>query len=279
MNSEYTKQCGKLSILAHSFTPMNEPCPLQLNAALGHDATDKRMDVLRRIHQAGSISEAARGAGISYKAAWQAIETLNNLAGTPLVEKAVGGSGGGGAQLTPAGHRLLRAFDLLAAARQTVLTQLENENGTADAPISFTALGLRTSMRNQLPCTIAGIHAGGAAVRIELALADGTRLASRITRESAQLLDLTHNKPVIALCKATAVQVSGVPHSPGTAGTLKGRVAHISGTGKTAEVSVTLDGGLSMVGFLADKESLRPGDPCVLHVQDSSVVVALAGMY
>ncbi|HCP76768.1 MAG TPA: ModE family transcriptional regulator, partial [Pusillimonas sp.] len=66
----------------------------RLDAALGHDITDKRIDVLRRIDAVGSISEAARDAGISYKAAWQAIETLGNLAGTPLVEKAVGGSGG-----------------------------------------------------------------------------------------------------------------------------------------------------------------------------------------
>src|SRR5690606_13067145 len=108
---------------------MNESPPLQLEAALGHDATDKRIDVLRRIGAVGSISEAARGAGISYKAAWQAIETLGNLAGMALVEKAVGGSGGGGAQLTPAGHRVLRAFDLLAAARQAVLTQLDQEDG------------------------------------------------------------------------------------------------------------------------------------------------------
>lgn len=67
---------------------------------------------------------------ISYKAAWQAIETLGNLTGTPLVEKAVGGSGGvGGAQLTPAGHRVLRAFDLLVAARHAVLAQLDDEDG------------------------------------------------------------------------------------------------------------------------------------------------------
>ena len=70
--------------------------------ALGHATTDKRIDILRRIGTVGSISEAARGAGVSYKAAWQALETLGNLAGTPMVEKAVGGRGGGGATLTDA---------------------------------------------------------------------------------------------------------------------------------------------------------------------------------
>ena len=34
--------------------------------------SDKRIDILRRIKETGSISEAARASGVSYKAAWQA---------------------------------------------------------------------------------------------------------------------------------------------------------------------------------------------------------------
>ena len=75
------------------------PNALHFAQALGHEATDKRLDILQRIGEVGSISEAARRAGVSYKAAWQAIDILSNLAGTPLVEKVVGGAGGGGAQL------------------------------------------------------------------------------------------------------------------------------------------------------------------------------------
>ena len=46
---------------------------LSLADVLGHEVTDKRIDILRRIGEVGSISEAARGAGVSYKAAWQAL--------------------------------------------------------------------------------------------------------------------------------------------------------------------------------------------------------------
>jgi len=49
------------------------------------EKTDRRIDILRRIADVGSISEAARSAGMSYKSAWQAVETLTNLAGTPIV--------------------------------------------------------------------------------------------------------------------------------------------------------------------------------------------------
>ncbi|HEY1229784.1 MAG TPA: LysR family transcriptional regulator, partial [Ramlibacter sp.] len=57
-----------------------------LAGALGHAATDKRLDLLRRVGECGSISQAARDAAVSYKAAWQAIDMLSNLAGVPVVE-------------------------------------------------------------------------------------------------------------------------------------------------------------------------------------------------
>lgn len=256
---------------------MNPSPSLQFDAALGHDATDKRIDVLRRIGSVGSISEAARGAGISYKAAWQAIETLGNLAGTPLVEKAVGGSGGGGAQLTAAGHRLLRAFDLLTAARHAVLTQLDQEQGSNPPALGLAALGLRTSMRNQLPCVLADVSTAGAAVRVELALSDGTRLASRITQESAQLLGVRKGMAVLALCKATAVKIFEVEAVTHANNVLRGRVVRVSGDAGAAEVSLQLSCGLSMVGFAVNDGRLKVGQDCVAQIDDSALVIALAG--
>ena len=85
------------------------------------EKTDRRIDILRRIADVGSISEAARSAGMSYKSAWQAVETLTNLAGTPIVEKVVGGANGGGTQLTATGRLILDLSDELARARRRVL--------------------------------------------------------------------------------------------------------------------------------------------------------------
>ena len=88
--------------------------------ALGHGAGDKRIEILRGIAATGSISQAAREAGVSYKAAWQAIDTLTNLAGVALVQRAVGGAGGGGAVLTAQGTRLLGLAQAFDAARREV---------------------------------------------------------------------------------------------------------------------------------------------------------------
>ena len=98
---------------------------LNISDALSQNVVDKRIDVLQRIKQFGSISEAARSAGISYKAAWQAIETLSALAGEPLVEKSVGGNTGGGARITPAGEAVLEASAALNKVRNQILSDIQ----------------------------------------------------------------------------------------------------------------------------------------------------------
>lgn len=50
----------------------------------------QRMALLEQIAIQGSITRAAKAAGLSYKAAWDAIDELNNLAEKPLVERSVG---------------------------------------------------------------------------------------------------------------------------------------------------------------------------------------------
>lgn len=271
---------------------------LELAGALGHSAADKRVEILRRVGEGGSISQAARDAGVSYKAAWQALDTLSNLAGAALVERAVGGSGGGGAHLTPAGRRLLEAADALVRARDEVLARLAGQRrqdgpagaGNAQAP-ALAALTLRTSMRNQLPCTVQALRRNGAAVEVLLALGDKALapLVSRITRESAQLLGLRPGAPVLALFKAAAVTVhageavaegtretGGTPAEDGS-NLLPGRVTRASRATAGGEVALQLDSGLAIVGFAGGQCGLRVGRRAVACVQASAVALAVAG--
>ena len=242
---------------------------LPLADVLGHEATDKRIDILRRIGEVGSISEAARGAGVSYKAAWQALETLTNLAGVPLVEKVVGGTGGGGAALTPAGQRVLQAAHALAAARRQVLSRLHSDD---DAATGRAALALRTSMRNQFPCTVGKVQAVGGQVRVQLLLADRQALHASITRASAQLLDLKAGLAVLALCKATAVQVA--PHSTSPSGNAMAGVVRSVARGAAPEVVLQLPSGIQLVGFAAAGTKVRAGQQATAVFDESSIVIA-----
>ena len=69
-----------------------------------------RVELLERIRATGSIAQAARAMKMSYKAAWDAVDAMNNAWGRPLVESATGGKGGGGTQLTEDAETLIAAF-------------------------------------------------------------------------------------------------------------------------------------------------------------------------
>lgn len=258
---------------------MPRTAPPGLTSALSHASADKRVEILRRVGASGSISQAARDVGVSYKAAWQAIDTLSNLAGVALVQRAVGGAGGGGARLTPAAHQLLAAADALAQARQQVLRQWRQGAAATGVAPALGQLSVRTSMRNQLPCTVVALDGRGTIVQARLSLADGTVLVSRLTRESAELLGLQPGLPVLVLCKATAVLVSRAPRggvaSPAP-NTLPGRATRVARGDVGDEVCAELSGGLQLVGFAPPSSGLRAGSPVLLSVDASALVLALA---
>lgn len=249
-----------------------------LAEVLRHASTDKRIEILRRIDEGGSISEAARRTGVSYKAAWQALETLDNLAGTALVDKAVGGSGGGGAVLTAAGQRVLDAATRLDAARTGVLNSLARGVPAAGrGGAGLAALALRTSMRNQFPCVVKTLARHAGLVRVGLELHGGARLHARITNESAQLLQLERGLPVLALCKATAVRIAERIRPAHSRNLLHGSVVRIVRSAAGGEVVLRLEGSLSLVGLNAASAALEPGQAAMAGVDESAIVVATPG--
>ena len=253
---------------------MPDTPPPNLTEALGHAISDKRLEVLRRVADSGSISQAAREAGISYKAAWQAIDTLTSLSGVALVERTVGGSGGGGARITPQGLQLLALADELARAREAVLARF------AGGPALAGGLGLRTSMRNQLPCDVLAcepVSPDDPTVLIRLRTAGGAVLAASVTRESADLLALQPGAGALVLCKATAVTVlAGQPPDPAAPNQLVGRIDRMAKGRGRDEVVISLDGGGQWVGFAAHPFTARRGQRAWAGMAMSALVVALA---
>ena len=84
-----------------------------------------KAELLERIRDTGSIAAAGRAMGMSYKRAWQLVETLNAMFRDPLVESTRGGARGGGACVTDAGEAVLRAYRALEAeARRATADQV-----------------------------------------------------------------------------------------------------------------------------------------------------------
>ncbi|TRX01241.1 winged helix-turn-helix domain-containing protein [Flavobacterium gawalongense] len=66
--------------------------------------------LLENIAKTGSITNAAKEMKMAYRQAWQLVEEMNKRAEKPLVEKLLGGKGGGGARLTGAGEKAIQTF-------------------------------------------------------------------------------------------------------------------------------------------------------------------------
>lgn len=69
-----------------------------------------KADLLDAIAVSGSISAAAKRMGMSYRRAWLLVDTMNRCFSGPLVASARGGTGGGGARLTPLGEEVLTRY-------------------------------------------------------------------------------------------------------------------------------------------------------------------------
>src|SRR2546423_12419477 len=81
-------------------------------------------EMLRAVHKAGSIKQAAADLGKSYRYVWGRLQEAERTLGRSLVEARVGGRGTRRSALTPEARRLAEAF-LALPSRMTQLLQEE----------------------------------------------------------------------------------------------------------------------------------------------------------
>jgi molybdate transport system regulatory protein len=94
---------------------------LRLDFANGNRLGPGKVALLARIEATGSISAAGRGLGMSYKRAWDLVDSLNRTFHEPVVITRLGGTRGGGAALTPFGTALVARYrEMEDVARQAL---------------------------------------------------------------------------------------------------------------------------------------------------------------
>lgn len=172
---------------------------------LGHG----RIELLEHIAEHGSISQAARAMGMSYKAAWDAVDAMNNLADAPLVRRSAGGRHGGGTQLTEDGRKLIEVYKAAEQEYQVFLRRLGQgvEDFEQFYPL-MRRLAMKSSARNQFQGRIARLKVGPVDAEVVIALPGGEELVAIVTEESVKNLGLTVGGEVFALIKASWVIVT-----------------------------------------------------------------------
>ena len=262
--------------------------PLMLQGAVwltvGRDnlAGSDRIGLLRAIAEQGSITQAAKSVGISYKAAWDAVDTMNNLAGEALVERTTGGRGGGSTLLTARGARLVERFAQLDAAHQRFVRLLSEES--TDLQTDFTmlrTLNMKTSARNQFNGTVTAVRAGAVNDEVELTLAGGARIVAVVTRDSTESLGLRPHIAAFALIKASSILLATDLQNAklSARNQLPGTVTAVTPGAVNAEVVIAMDGGGTITAIVTQaslKElGLAPGRPATALFKASSVILGV----
>ena len=244
--------------LNNSVTPTWVEGELHLVGALN----SRMIGLLRAIDQSGSINQAAKQTGLSYKGAWQMIERANNLSPKVLITTATGGSKGGGTCLTAAGQSLLRLFTRLEQEHRQFLQQLNQS--LADDPdmqMLLKRLVIKTSATNQLFGTITAIQMGAVNGEVSVELKGGEQIVASLALTELKLLELSIGADVVMLINDPEIIVitdlGDVPLSARNC--LRGTVIRVQYDGVDSEIVLNLPSGDSLVATISQVSALALG--------------------
>lgn len=242
-------------------------------------ADPRRIALLEQIGETGSISKGAAAAGMSYKSAWDAVNQFNSLAEKPVVERVVGGKGGGGARLTPFGLRLVQMYRLVGQVQNIALTALQDETLPMDSLHSLIArISLQTSARNQLSGQVAAISSRDHNDLVEVRLSGGQSLFASVTRGSSLRLQLQPGREVVAMIKAFAVSLGPGGSDRQQHNQLDARIEAVTPMSRETEVKLTLCGGEPFYALIANNKTdlswISPGISCKAFISPRQVLLA-----
>ncbi|HEX7927001.1 MAG TPA: TOBE domain-containing protein [bacterium] len=243
-----------------------------------------RMDLLQRIGELGSISRAAQSMGMSYKAAWDAVDMMNNLADRPLVTRERGGKHGGGAQLTDAARDLLAVFATIQQEHDRFLREMNDRLG-ASAQMHALArrLAMKTSARNQYWGTVATIERGAVNAEVQMRVGVDVQIVAIVTNESLDDMALVAGQDACALIKASNVILAPAEPAFRTSARnrLEGTVVRTEPGAVNSTVTLALGEGKTLTAVITRESqealNLAPGDRACGLVKASQVILAVNG--
>ena len=258
------------------------PAALRLRAGPAGGRAQGRIELLERIAETGSISAAARVQGLSYKAAWEAVEAMNNLSALPLVERTAGGRKGGGTHLTARGREVVAAFRRMEGIYGQFLAALKGHEDFAGFLQSLWGLNMHTSARNEFLGRVAAVRQGAVNDEITLDIGAGQTLVAVITRASTEHLGLKPGVEAYALIKAPWVILAAAdsPLKTSARNRLCGVVSRCREGAVNGEVVLDLGGGKSLAAIVTNESikylGLKPGATACALIKASHIILAVA---
>ncbi len=243
-----------------------------------------RIALLEKIDEYGSITKAAKAVGISYKTAWDTINTINNLSEKPLFVRVTGGKSGGGTSLTEEGREVIRVYRIIQEEHEKFLTNLEDKMGDVNASSLnkfINRVSKQASARNMFAGIVVKIVRGEAKSEVTLALKGGEQLVAMVTNESVASLGLFEGSDAYAIVKAGSV-ILGVGEGEmrvTVRNKLPGKILGITQGIVSTEVNVELSGRNTISAVItnecAGSLGLKQGDSVCAMFKASSVILGV----
>jgi molybdate transport system regulatory protein len=260
---------------------MNDGSLLSADIRLAGRLDARFFALLTALQNTGSITRAARTAGLSYKGAWLLLETAGNLANEALLQTTTGGAGGGGTVLTPAAIALLQAWQALQTDHREFLRVQEARLAQQPALHGLLRrMSMKTTARNQYAGTVGSFEIGPVSAQVTIALKNGNEITATMTSAAAQRLALRQGQEALALIKASAVVLvtdfAGWQLS--ARNQLAGTVSRIEKGAVSSLVVLTLPGGATLTASVTnegvDALALKVGAAATAVFKAYSVMVA-----
>ena len=84
---------------------------------------DKKCELLRAIDETGSLNEAMKKLGLTYRKTWDNLRKMEHELGFPLIKPTRGGAEGGNTVLTLEGRIIIAAFEKFHAEFDSIIQQ------------------------------------------------------------------------------------------------------------------------------------------------------------
>jgi molybdate transport system regulatory protein len=239
------------------------------------------LELLERIDASGSISAAANAMGMSYKAAWQAVEAMNNMSEQAVVARQTGGKHGGGTTLTEYGRRVVAAYRRLEKERERVLAHLNRIMDDFDEYYRvIRRFDMQTSARNQFLGKVKTVKPGAVNAEVILDIGGDDELAAIITMDSVEHLGLEPGMEAYALVKAPWVILTTDDSLKTSArNRLCGTVVRCQEGAVNGEVIVELPGGKTVAAIITNDSiqslGLKVGVRACALIKASHIILAV----
>ena len=239
-----------------------------------------RIRLLQAVAREGSITAGAKAVGLTYKAAWDALDAMANLFGGRCLRR---GPAVGGARLTQTGAKIIETFGRLEAEMARVVRELEPDLARSGiSPLNlFSGFFMRTSARNALRGKVTGIASDALNAEIAVAVSDDTTIYAMVTAESVRDLGLYMGREAIVLIKAPFVMIApgGEPPATSARNCVRGLVKRCEISAVNAEIVLDIGGGKSLAATItahsATALDLTPGKPACALFDSAHVIIAI----